>query len=79
MTRTSETGWMPEGGKRGHDTPVNSGEDFDLNQQGKPVKTIIGVALLVVLALVLSQMHPVPHQIAAPSVTMRQMTGAIAR
>jgi len=79
MTRTSETGWMPESEKRGHDTPVNSGEDIGLNQRGKPVKTVIGVVLLVVLALALSRMHPVPHEMSDPSVTTGQTTGTIAR
>ncbi|MGL5168620.1 MAG: hypothetical protein ACRC9K_22290 [Afipia sp.] len=72
MTRTPETGWMPDSEKSGHDTPP--GEDFDINQQGKPMKTVIGVALLVVLALVLSRMHPAPHEIADPSVTTGQVT-----
>lgn len=79
MTRTSETGWMPERENRGHDTPVNSGEDIGLNQRGKPVKTVIGVVLLVVLALALSRMHPVPHEISDPSGTAGQVTGTNTR
>jgi hypothetical protein len=75
----SKTSWMPDSEKSGHDTPSYSGEDFDINQQGKPVKAVIGVALLVVLALVLSRMHPVPHEITDPSVTTGQTTGTIAR
>ena len=77
MIRTSETGWTPHGEKSDRDTP--SGQDFDSNQQGKPMKAIIGVVLLVVLAVVLSRMHPVPHEIADPSVTTGQTTGTIAR
>ncbi len=75
MTRISETGWIPDSEKSGHGTPVESGKDFDLNQQGKPMKAVIGVALLVVLALILSRMNPVPHEISDPSVTTGQATG----
>lgn len=77
MTHTSESSWMPDGEKSGHDTLSN--EDFDLNQQNKPVKAVVGVALLVVLALVLSRMHPAPHEIANPPVTTGQVTGTNAR
>lgn len=79
MTRTSETGWTPDSEKSGHDTPSYSGKDFDVNQQGKPVKAVIGVAVLVVLALILSRMNPVPHEMSDPSVTTGQTTGTIAR
>lgn len=76
MTRTSETGWMPDSEKNGRDTPARSSEDFDINQQGKPVKAIVGVAILVVLALILSRMNPAPHEISDPSVTTGQSTNA---
>lgn len=74
MTRTSETNWMPDSDKSGQDRPP-SGKEFDTNQKGKPMKTVIGVTVLLVLALVLSRMHPAPHEIADPSVT----TGSITR
>lgn len=51
------------------------------NQQGKPVKALIGVALLVVLTLVLSRMHPAPHEISSDpdTTTTSQTTGAVIR
>jgi hypothetical protein len=79
MTRTSESSWTPDGEKRGHNTPLHSSEDFDSNQRSKPMKAIIGVVLLVVLALILSRMNPAPHEISDPSVTTGQATGTDAR
>lgn len=71
--RTSESGWIPDREPSGRKTPAYSREKFDLNQQGKPVKAIVGVCLLVVLALILSRMNPVPHEITAdPSMTTGQ-------
>ena len=79
MTRRSETGWMPDSKRSGHDTPSYSSKDFDINQQSKPMKAVIGVAVLVILALVLSRMHPAPHEVSDPSVTAAHTTGTIAR
>jgi hypothetical protein len=62
MSRTSEN-WMPDSHKPGADVSPFSKSDFDSRQQGKPMKAIIGIGLLVVLALVLSRMHPAPHDI----------------
>ncbi len=70
MTHTSETGWMPDSDNRRHDMPPSPNADFDHTQQGKPIKAVIGVAVLVVLALILARMNPVPHEITAdPSAT----------
>lgn len=79
MTRTSGRSWISDSEKSNYDAAAKSSEDFDANQQSKPMKAIIGVALLVVLALVLSRMHPVPHEISDPSVTTGQATDTNAR
>ena len=60
MTRTSKSGWMLESEKPMHPA---SNADFNLAQQGKPMKAVIGIAVLVVLSLILSRMNPVPHEI----------------
>jgi hypothetical protein len=62
MTRTSENGWASDHEKRGYDLPPHTGKDFD-SQRDKPMKAVIGIALLVVFALTLSRMHPVPHDV----------------
>lgn len=71
--------WSSDGKNGVHEDPA--GPDEFENQQGKPVKALIGIALLVVLALVLSRMHPVPHEISGdPGMTTTgQTTGAAAR
>ena len=62
MSRTSENGWAA-GGHQSGDMPCQPDNDFRSRQSGKPMKTVIGVGLLAVVALVLSLMHPVPHDI----------------
>ncbi len=74
MTHTSDTGWMPDSENRRRDM-ASSNAEFDRTQQSKPMKAIIGIAVLVVLALILSRMNPVPHEITAdPSETFGQTT-----
>jgi hypothetical protein len=74
MSQTSES-WMPDSERRDADVSP-SRSDFDSRQRGKPAKAIIGICLLVVLALVLSQMHPAPHNIPDNASTTGQATGA---
>lgn len=74
MTRTHSS-WTSDG----PDSPPETASDFDRRHEGKSVKAVIGVVLLVVLALVLSRMHPVPHEIPDPSVTTGQASGASIR
>jgi hypothetical protein len=58
-----------------YDEPVAT-DGFE-NQQGKPVKALIGIALLVVLAVVLARMNPAPHETtSAPAWTTNQTTGS---
>lgn len=80
MTHVSGSSWRPERENGGTGAPIKAREDFDHNQRGKPIKAVIGVALLVILALALSRMHPVPHDAAnPPSITTGQATGTDAR
>jgi hypothetical protein len=79
MALTSGNDWLSEGKKGAYDDPVQTSEEFE-PQRGKPIKTLIGIALLVVFALVLSRMHPVPHDMSGnPAVTMGQTTGSAIR
>lgn len=80
MTRLSGNSWTPNESRESYDTPTQPNGDIGSNQQGKPIKTVIGIAVLVVLALVLSRMNPVPHDTAnAPSITTGQAVDANAR
>lgn len=75
----SANDWSSDGKKGGYDDPVQASEGFEY-QQGKPVKALIGIALLVVLALVFSRMHPAPHDMSGNSaVTTGQTTGSTTR
>ncbi|MES2602525.1 MAG: hypothetical protein V4602_17125 [Pseudomonadota bacterium] len=74
----SANDWSSDSKKGGYDEPIQTSEEFD--QQGKPIKALIGVALLVVLALVLARMSPVPHEVSTnPAVTTGQTTGPSVR
>lgn len=80
MSRTSGTGWMSDNDHHGYDEPEQTSDDFEFNQRGKPLKAVIGVAVLVVLALVLSRMNPTPHEAAnPPSITTGQSTNTESR
>lgn len=70
MTR-AHNGWTSDG----PDAPAETARDFDRRHEGKSVKAVIGVVVLVVLALVLSRMHPAPHEISDPSSTTGQTSG----
>lgn len=75
MSRMSGSDWMSDGKQDGHDIPSHTGEKFE-HQQGKPVKAIIGIALLVVLAIALARMNPAPHEVSNdPAITTGQTTG----
>ena len=74
MPRPTETGSTPASEKHPRDSSVSASEQFELAQRGKPIKAMIGVALLVVVAVLLSRMHPVPHVVPDPSVTSGQTT-----
>ena len=78
MTQVHGRSWTSDDEKAGYDAPAASNEGFGSKHQGKPVKTVIGIALLVILALVLSQLNPTPHDISNPSMT-GQTTGTDAR
>ena len=83
MARLWETDRTPESKKQSgqltEQLSAAASERFDLTQQGKPAKTVIGVVLLVALALALSRMHPVPHEISDPSANLGQTTTGHAR
>jgi hypothetical protein len=70
--------WSSDGKKGGYDEPIQTSKESE-SQQGKPIKAVFGVALLVVLALILARMHPVPHDVSNPAVTTGQTTGSSAR
>lgn len=71
--------WTTADKKRGYDEPAQTSDDF-AHQRGKPIKAVIGVAVLVVLALVLSRMNPAPHEVSnTPAMTTGQTTGTSAR
>lgn len=75
----SANDWSSDRKKGGYDEPIQTSEEFEY-QQGKPIKALIGVALLVVLALVLARMNPAPHEASTdPAVTTGQTTGSSAR
>lgn len=61
MALMSGNDWSSDGKNGAREEPVRTSELE--NQLGKPVKALIGIALLVVLALVLARMHPAPHEI----------------
>ena len=52
--------------KRGCADAPDIYENFESCQRNKPMKAMVGVGLLVVLALILAHMHPVPHEIQNP-------------
>ncbi len=58
--------WASDKNKRGYADAPDIYENFEFSQRNKPLKAMIGVALLVALALILARMHPVPHEIPAP-------------
>lgn len=66
MALISGNRWASDKDKRGYADAPDIYETFEFSQRNKPLKAVIGVALLVTLALVLAQMHPVPHQIQNP-------------
>lgn len=71
---------MPDDKQDGYDEPASTSEDFELSQEGKPIKALIGVAVVVVLALVLSRMNPAPHEISnTPAATSGLATDADSR
>lgn len=75
----SANDWSSNGKGASNGKPVRTTEKFEY-QQGKPIKALIGVALLVVLALVLARMNPAPHETSAnPAITTGQTTGSITR
>lgn len=79
MNRKSGGDWMSDGKKGAYDEPVQTSEEFEY-QQGKPIKALIGIALLVVLAVALARMNPAPHEVSnTPAITTGQTTGAGAR
>ncbi len=74
----SESNWTSIKEKGGYNAPIQSSENFEYSQRDKPIKAIIGIALLVVLALAFSQMDSAPHDVSnAPAVTTGQITGAV--
>lgn len=76
MTLMSGNDWSSDGKKGGYDEPVQTSEEFEY-QQGKPIKALIGVALLVILAVALARMSPAPHEVTNnPAMTTSQTTGS---
>jgi hypothetical protein len=71
----SGSDWMSDGKKGVYDEPAQTGEEFEY-QQGKPIKALVGIALLVVLAVALARMNPAPHETSnTPGITTGQTTG----
>lgn len=66
MALISGNKWASDKDKRGYADAPDIYENFELSQRNKPLKAMIGVALLVALALILARMHPVPHEIPNP-------------
>lgn len=68
MTHIAGDGWISDKAKNTDvDDPQSSSKDFHHKQQGKTMKAAIGIAILVVVALVLSWVHPVSHS-SSPSI-----------
>ena len=66
MALISGNRWASDKDKRGYADAPDIYESFEFSQRNKPLKAVIGVALLVALALVLARMHPAPHEIQNP-------------
>lgn len=66
MALISGNRWASDKDKRGYADAPDVYEDFHFTQRNKPLKAVIGVALLVALALILARMHPAPHVIQSP-------------
>lgn len=80
MTHMPGSSWVPDDKQDSYDKPASINEDFEYRQEGKPVKAVIGVAILVVLALILSRMNPAPHDMSnTPAATSGLATGADSR
>lgn len=76
MTLMSGNDWSSDGKNSGYDERAQTSEEFEY-QQGKPIKALIGVILLVALAVVLARMSPAPHEVTNnPAVTTSQTTGS---
>ena len=65
MTLMSGSDWSSDRKKGVYDEPA--GPDDLGNQQSKPVKALIGIALLVVFAVILARMNPAPHETSSAS------------
>lgn len=80
MTHVPGRSWTSDDEKDGYNAQAATNEGFGSKHQDKPVKAVIGIALLVILALALSRMNPAPHDISNnPSITTGQSTGTDAR
>lgn len=78
MALISNDRWSSDEKKTAYDDATGTG-DFE-NQQGKSVKALIGIVLLVVFAIILARMNPAPHDsTSAPRSTTNQTTGSGAR
>lgn len=79
MTLMTGKDWPSDGKKGAYDETTQTSDEFEY-QQGKPIKALIGIVLLVVLALVLSRLNPAPHETSSnPAVTTGQTTGSATR
>ncbi|CAN5223012.1 hypothetical protein BH10PSE10_BH10PSE10_07030 [soil metagenome] len=76
----SENSWTTDTEDYDTKQPERPNKNFESRELGKPMKTVIGIGLLVVVALALSRMHPVPHDVPdVPSWTTGQAAGADVR
>ncbi|MEH2514152.1 hypothetical protein V1291_005506 [Nitrobacteraceae bacterium AZCC 1564] len=66
MALISGNKWASDKDKRGYRDAPDIYENFEFSQRNKPLKAMIGVALLVAIALILARMNPVPHEIPNP-------------
>ncbi|MES2751278.1 MAG: hypothetical protein V4661_07895 [Pseudomonadota bacterium] len=81
MTQINGQGWATDSHRTDYDEdPDQTTEEFEYNQPGKPLKAAIGVALLVVLALMISRFGPVTQEDSnSPPMTTTDMNRAPAQ
>lgn len=73
----SESNWTSVNEKGGYDAPGRSNGEIEYSQRDKPIKAVIGIAVLVVLALAFSLMNPAARDVShAPVTTTGETTGA---
>ena len=67
MAHVPGRNWASDDEKKRYTARAATNEDFGSKHQDKPVKAVIGIALLAILALLLSQLNPAPHDVSNTS------------